>query len=199
MFDHVTIYVPDREASEQFFETVLIPLGIETTYRTNSFAEWDDFSLTHGDEDHPLTTGLHLAFAGPSREHVDAFWKAGVDAGYEDDGPPGPRPSTAPITTAPFLRSPDGNSVEAVHYGDVPATGLRSTTSGCAWPTSPRPRPSTGRGPGARARGRHRGRRAHDGVGPEAALVLAGPRRTTQHVPHGLPGDNAASTDSTLS
>ena len=45
MFDHVTIYVPDRDASERFFETVLIPLGIETTYRTNEFSEWEDFSV----------------------------------------------------------------------------------------------------------------------------------------------------------
>jgi len=125
MFDHVTIYVPDREASERFFETVLIPLGIETTYRTNAFAEWDDFSLTHGDDDHPLTTGLHLAFAAPSREHVDAFWQAGVDAGYEDDGPPGPRPEYLEDYYGSFLRSPDGNSIEAVHYEDVPRrTGI---------------------------------------------------------------------------
>lgn len=120
MFDHVTIYVSDREASEQFFETILIPLGIETTYRTNAFAEWDDFSLTHADEGHPLTTGLHIGFGAPSREHVDAFWKAGVDAGYENDGPPGPRTEYLPDYYGSFLRSPDGNSIEAVHYSDVP-------------------------------------------------------------------------------
>jgi catechol 2,3-dioxygenase-like lactoylglutathione lyase family enzyme len=120
MFDHVTIYVPDRDASERFFETVLIPLGIETTYRTNSFAEWDDFSLTYSDEDHPPTTGLHLAFAAPSRDHVEAFWEAGLEAGHTDDGPPGPRPEYLPDYYGSFLRSPDGNSIEAVHYGDVP-------------------------------------------------------------------------------
>ena len=125
MFDHVTIYVPDREASAKFFDTVLIQLGIETSYRTNSFAEWDDFSLTHGDDDHPLTTGLHVGFAAPSRTQVDEFWRAGVDAGYEDDGPPGPRPEYLPDYYGSFLRSPDGNSIEAVHYGDVPQrTGI---------------------------------------------------------------------------
>jgi catechol 2,3-dioxygenase-like lactoylglutathione lyase family enzyme len=120
MFDHVTIYVPDRDASEQFFETVLIPLGIQTSYRTNEFAKWDDFSLTHSDEGHPPTTGLHLAFAAPSRDHVEAFWQAGRDAGHPDDGPPGPRPQYLPDYYGSFLRSPDGNSVEAVHYSDVP-------------------------------------------------------------------------------
>ena len=119
MFDHVTIYVPDRDASERFFETVLIPLGIQTSYRTNAFSEWDDFSLTHADDEHKLTTGLHVAFAAPSREQVDAFWRAGTEAGYADDGAPGPRPEYLPDYYGGFLRSPDGNSVEAVHYSDV--------------------------------------------------------------------------------
>jgi len=125
MFDHVTIYVPDREASARFFDAVLIQLGIETSYRTNSFAEWDDFSLTHADDEHQLTTGLHIGFAAPSRDHVDAFWQAGVDAGYADDGAPGPRTEYLPDYYGSFLRSPDGNSIEAVHYGDVPQrTGI---------------------------------------------------------------------------
>jgi catechol 2,3-dioxygenase-like lactoylglutathione lyase family enzyme len=119
MFDHVTIYVPDREGSAKFFDTVLIQLGIETSYRTNSFSEYDDFSLTHGDDEHALTTGLHIGFAAPSREQVDAFWRAGVDAGYADDGAPGPRAQYLPDYYGSFLRSPDGNSIEAVHYGDV--------------------------------------------------------------------------------
>jgi catechol 2,3-dioxygenase-like lactoylglutathione lyase family enzyme len=120
MFDHVTIYVPDREASARFFDTVLVQLGIETSYRTNDFSEYDDFSLTHEDERHPRTSGLHIGFAAPSREHVDAFWQAGVDAGYESDGPPGPREEYLPDYYGAFLRSPDGNSIEAVHYSDVP-------------------------------------------------------------------------------
>lgn len=125
MFDHVTIYVPDREASARFFDTVLIQLGIETSYRTNSFAEWDDFSLTHADDEHHLTTALHIGFAAPSREHVDAFWQAGVDAGYADAGAPGPRTRYLPDYYGAFLHSPDGNSIEAVHYGDVPRrTGI---------------------------------------------------------------------------
>jgi catechol 2,3-dioxygenase-like lactoylglutathione lyase family enzyme len=119
MFDHVTIYVPDRDASERFFHTVLIPLGIETTYRTNAFSEWDEFSLTYPDAEHLVTSGLHVGFAAPSREHVDAFWQAGVDAGYTDDGQPGPRPQYLDDYYGSYLRSPDGNSIEAVHYSDV--------------------------------------------------------------------------------
>jgi catechol 2,3-dioxygenase-like lactoylglutathione lyase family enzyme len=119
MFDHVTIYVPDRDASARFFDTVLVELGIATSYRTSSFSEWDDFSLTHGDGEHEFTRGLHVGFAAPSREQVDAFWRAGTDAGFTDDGPPGPRPQYLADYYGAFLRSPDGNSIEAVHYDDV--------------------------------------------------------------------------------
>ena len=121
MFDHVTMYVADRDASERFFETVLIPLGIETTYRTNAFAEWDDFSIMQVDGDSSATKRLHVGFAAPSREHVDAFWRAGIDAGFADDGSPGPRPQYVEDYYGAFLRSPDGNSIEAVHYSTVPS------------------------------------------------------------------------------
>jgi len=41
VFDHVTIRVADRAESEAFYNTVLAPLGIETTYSDSRFAEWD--------------------------------------------------------------------------------------------------------------------------------------------------------------
>src|SRR3954470_6227352 len=88
MFDHVTIRVADRAASQRFYETVLATLGIELTYSDASFAEWDEFSIKDGEP----TRRLQLGFAAPSRAHVDAFWRAGVDAGYTDDGAPGLRP-----------------------------------------------------------------------------------------------------------
>ena len=44
---HIAVIVEDPEASAKFFDTVLVHLGIETSYRTNDFSEYDDFSLTH--------------------------------------------------------------------------------------------------------------------------------------------------------
>ncbi|HEY1512011.1 MAG TPA: VOC family protein [Solirubrobacteraceae bacterium] len=117
MFDHVTIRVPDRAAAEQFFETVLGPLGIDTSYRTKAFTEWQDFMVAEASAKHPATRGLHVAFVAPSREQVDAFWQAGTDAGYADDGAPGPRPQYLKDYYGAFLRDPSGyNSIEAVHY-----------------------------------------------------------------------------------
>jgi catechol 2,3-dioxygenase-like lactoylglutathione lyase family enzyme len=123
VFDHVTIRATDREASERFYETVLRALGREPTYRGEDLVEWDDFSVAQADADHPPTRGLHLGFAAPSREHVDAFHAAGTGAGYRDDGAPGPRPQYMEDYYGSFLLDPDGNSAEAVHHGDLREDG----------------------------------------------------------------------------
>src|SRR4051794_21296075 len=123
MFDHVTIRVADRAASEAFYATVLEPLGIEATYSDARFAEWDDFSLTVADAEHPVTRGLHIGFGARSRELVEAFWRAGRQAGHRDDGAPGPRPQYRDDYYGGFLLDPDGNSVEAVYHGAMRRTG----------------------------------------------------------------------------
>jgi catechol 2,3-dioxygenase-like lactoylglutathione lyase family enzyme len=115
VFDHVTIRASDRDASRRFYETVLPTLGIELTTDTE-YLEWQDFSLSQATPDKPVTRRLHIGFRAPSRGHVDAFWRAGVEAGYRDDGEPGPRPQYTPEYYGGFLLDPDGNSVEAVHH-----------------------------------------------------------------------------------
>ena len=123
MFDHVTIRVSDRAASEAFYTTVLLGLSFETMYSDARFAEWDDFSVTAADDENPATRRLHVGFGAPSREHVDRFWQAGTEAGYREDGPPGPRPAYREDYYGAFLLDPDGNSAEAVHHGDVRPPG----------------------------------------------------------------------------
>jgi catechol 2,3-dioxygenase-like lactoylglutathione lyase family enzyme len=124
MFDHVTIRVTDRDASERFYETVLAELAIDETYRTGTFSEWGDFSLTGADDANPATRRLHVGFVAPSREHVDSFWRAGTEAGYADDGRPGPRPEYAGDYYGAFLLDPDGNSAEAVHFEGLRRGGI---------------------------------------------------------------------------
>ena len=94
MFDHVTIRVRDREESARFYDTVLGVLGIPAGDVGDVFTEWDDFSIAQADGDRPPTSGLHAGFVAPTREHVDAFWRAGTDAGYVSDGEPGERRRT---------------------------------------------------------------------------------------------------------
>src|SRR4051794_12653650 len=96
MFDHVTIRVSDPLASQRFYDTVLAAIGLERDHGDfgegcPEFAQWAELSIA---EAPPVTTGLHIAFAAKSRDEVDAFWRAGVDANYESDGEPGEREYT---------------------------------------------------------------------------------------------------------
>lgn len=120
----MTIRVSERDASERFYEIVLRTLGIEQTSAGQDFTEWDDFSLSQADDEDPVTRRLHVAFAAPSRAHVDEFWRVGTEAGYDDDGAPGPRPQYREDYYGAFLLDPDGNSVEAVHHGAVRGAGI---------------------------------------------------------------------------
>ena len=123
MFDHVTIRVSDRAATEPLYAAVLRVLGIDQSHSDEHYAEWDDFSLSQATEEKPATRNLHIGFRAPSREHVDEFWRAGREAGYRDDGAPGPRPQYSEDYYGSFLLDPDGNSAEAVHHGAARQAG----------------------------------------------------------------------------
>ena len=91
VFDHVGLAVSDLSASERFYRTVLSVLGVEPSHADAELVEWDDWAMGPTDAEHPVTRALHVGFRAPDTAHVDAFWQAGVDAGYRDDGAPGPR------------------------------------------------------------------------------------------------------------
>ena len=124
MFDHVTIRVADRSRSERFFDTVLATLGIVTSRSSRALAEWSDFGIYEAEQGHAVTRRLHVGFAAPSREQVDEFWREGTEAGYADDGRPGPRPEYGSDYYGAFLLDPDGNSAEAVHHGALRRGGI---------------------------------------------------------------------------
>jgi catechol 2,3-dioxygenase-like lactoylglutathione lyase family enzyme len=121
VFDHVTLRVADLAGSKRFYDLALETLDFSgTPYADEHGVEWNDFAMYEGE---PLTRRLHVAFAAPSRGHVDAFWRALVDAGFRDDGAPGPRPQYTPDYYGAFVLDPDGNSAEAVHGGDPRKVG----------------------------------------------------------------------------
>jgi catechol 2,3-dioxygenase-like lactoylglutathione lyase family enzyme len=123
MFDHVTIRVTDRSASERFYRAALPVLDIPPPQEGDHFVEWDDFSIAEASDDRPPTRGLHIGFVSPSRKHVDDFWQTGTAAGYRDDGPPGPRPQYSDSYYGSFLLDPGGNSAEAVHREGLRTNG----------------------------------------------------------------------------
>jgi predicted lactoylglutathione lyase len=50
----------------------------------------------------------------PSRASVDAFYRAALDAGGKDNGPPGLRPQYHADYYGAFVFDLDGNNIEAV-------------------------------------------------------------------------------------
>jgi catechol 2,3-dioxygenase-like lactoylglutathione lyase family enzyme len=122
VFDHVAIRVSDRQASREFYDTVLSTIGAGPRKSGTNLDQWRDFLVGGAREDRPVTTGAHIAFVTRSTDEVDAFWRAGTRAGYTSDGEPGPRTVYGPDYYGGFLLDPDGNSIEAVWLGR-PRTG----------------------------------------------------------------------------
>ena len=135
MLDHIGIVVGSLAAAGRFYTACLAPLG----YRLLAdFSQPDgDGRLVYGsggpaDPFFVVACGRptfwrpehaagaapdHLAFQAPSREAVDAFYRAGLDHGGRDNGAPGQRRSSTRYYAA-FMIDPDGNNVEAGYRGE---------------------------------------------------------------------------------
>ena len=115
VFDHVKIVVRDAEASIGFYKTVLEPLGIPPLWESDRGAQFANLVVS---ADESPSGPVHIAFVADSRDLVDAFHRAGIEAGHEDNGAPGVREQYSSDDAgryyAAFLLDPDGNNVEAV-------------------------------------------------------------------------------------
>ena len=116
VFDHVQISVRDAQKSVAFYTALLEPLGIPPLGEFEGGAQLANLVIVARDE----TSGpVHLAFAAESREQVEAFHHAGLEAGGTDNGAPGVREQYSSEAGgryyAAFVLDPDGNNVEAVH------------------------------------------------------------------------------------
>ncbi len=126
MIDHLSTYALDYDATVAFYDAALTALGYARN--TNMVAAWDpDFPTrrlcAYGPggrpvfwvaEDKGKHTPRHVAFVAKDRAGVHAFHGAGLAAGGEDNGKPGPREHYHPGYYGGFLIDPDGNNVEAV-------------------------------------------------------------------------------------
>jgi catechol 2,3-dioxygenase-like lactoylglutathione lyase family enzyme len=115
VFDHVKIRVRDRDAAVSFYKTVLDPLGIPPLWENERGAQFANLVVS---ADQESSGPIHMAFVADSREQVDAFHRAGIEAGARDNGAPGVREQYSSDEAgryyAAFLLDPDGNNVEAV-------------------------------------------------------------------------------------
>ncbi|WP_457394463.1 VOC family protein [Roseateles sp. P5_E1] len=119
MFDHVKFGVSDFAASKAFYLKALAPLGVtagaegEPSYGIELVIEGQVTSLCLF-ETHEKPAHLHLAFMAQTRQQVDAFYRAALDAGAADNGAPGLRPKYHANYYAAFVIDPDGHNIEAV-------------------------------------------------------------------------------------
>lgn len=115
MFDHIGIRVRDLEAAARLYREMLAPLGHVPGAAGDGYAGF-------GPEDSPALWlhrdkkggGAHVALRARDRAAVDAFHKAGIEAGARDNGKPGLRTDYGANYYAAFLLDSDGNNIEAV-------------------------------------------------------------------------------------
>jgi len=118
MFDHVKFGVSDYAASKAFFLEALEPLGVAVvaegppSYGVELSAKGLASLCLYQTEAKPAP--LHLAFVAANRRQVDAFYRAALAAGGQDNGAPGLRPNYHAHYYAAFVIGPDGHNIEAV-------------------------------------------------------------------------------------
>lgn len=131
MIDHMGMPVSDLARATEFYRKTLAPLGYGVVMEVSAEetghgaavgfgppGEAEDFqsgkpSFWIG-EGNRLGEHVHVAFVAPSRASVDAFYRAALDAGGKDNGPPGLRPHYHANYYAAFVFDLDGNNIEAV-------------------------------------------------------------------------------------
>lgn len=118
MSDHVKFGVSDYEASKAFYLKALAPLGVAAVaegppaYGVELCSNDQDSLCLFQSAEKPAH--LHLAFTAKTRQQVDAFYRAALEAGGKDNGAPGLRPNYHANYYAAFVIDPDGHNIEAV-------------------------------------------------------------------------------------
>jgi len=123
MLDHISIPVKHLARAASFYDGVLATLGVDRHKEFPGGIGYgsDDrrapvFWILSAREDGSAQPGLglHVSFAAPDRETVDAFHAKALALGGIDAGPPGERPEyTRPFYGA-FVFDLDGFKIEAV-------------------------------------------------------------------------------------
>lgn len=119
LFDHLQLVVRDLPASQRFYTAVLEVLGIPIGGTGDGYFWADELFVSTASSEAAqghLTGRHHFAFQARDRAMVEAFHKAALANGGQDNGAPGERPYH-PGYYAAFVLDPDGNNVEAVFHG----------------------------------------------------------------------------------
>ena len=120
MFDHVTIRVSERAASERFYETIAPHAGLwlsdDEPERAQFAGASGSFSVVAGTP----TEHLHMAFGASDDAAVSAFTGRLIGAGDRDNGAPAERPVLPDGYYSGFVLDPDSNNIELVNHNRRP-------------------------------------------------------------------------------
>jgi catechol 2,3-dioxygenase-like lactoylglutathione lyase family enzyme len=117
VIDHIGFEVGDLGRSAAFYDPLFFALGARRVFESEHALAYG----INGPEFWLVTRGRapapgygHVALRASGKAAVDAAYRAGIGAGGEDDGAPGPRPQYGKRYYAADLRDPDGLRVELV-------------------------------------------------------------------------------------
>ena len=113
---HVGIPVKNQAASKAFYDAIAPHVGLEFVDEEDGFVGYGhgktyEFYI-HTDK--PGLSGLHICFEVDTKEAVDNFHKAAMEAGGTDNGAPGIREAYSPTYYAAFVLDPNENNIEAL-------------------------------------------------------------------------------------
>jgi catechol 2,3-dioxygenase-like lactoylglutathione lyase family enzyme len=117
---HVSIGVNDVRRAKAFYDPLMKLVGLSIRQADDESVDYGNealvFSLETPTDGRPATAGngVHIAFAAPDRETVDAFYREALRLGGRDAGRPGLRPQYSETYYGAFVFDPDGNKIEAV-------------------------------------------------------------------------------------
>ncbi|MCL4650145.1 VOC family protein [Burkholderia multivorans] len=119
MIDHLSFGVAQIERSRTFYDNTLGALGYKRLHTAADSLGYgaDEPSLWLTHTARPVVagpeSGLHISFKAASPVEVDAFYRAALAHGGQDNGGPGKREQYGPGYYAAFVVDPDGYRIEA--------------------------------------------------------------------------------------
>ena len=122
ILNHVSIGVNDFDRATAFYDKVLGSIGCKRVFEHPGAVAYGkafpEFWVQKPIDGQPASVGngTHFAFFATSKDEVQAFYDAAIDAGASPDGPPGPRPEYGAPYYGCFVRDLDGHKIEATFW-----------------------------------------------------------------------------------
>lgn len=124
---HVSIGTNDFDRAVRFYDKVMATLGCRRLEEFPGAAaygkRYPEFWVQKPIDGYPASigNGTHFGFIATSRDMVQAFHDAALEAGGTDNGAPGARPQYGPQYYGCFVRDPDGHKIEAAFWDESAA------------------------------------------------------------------------------